>query len=227
MIQSFDSSERFVCLDFIMRVWSQGPEYLQRYADDFTRPLDFKWPQDPNPAKTQQRLDQFRKLGLMAANDPGIAPHVPDLTSLLKSVLAKLEHKSMMVTIVDSKSGEPVQVPVGKFGLQLILRFDIGDARDLPIFPKLLYTIDQGDPSVLQRFLQKRFTMFNGGINVLMWVMDGASGASPERWARIHAEAKQSAFGNAMNFPYPQVKDAHGCCFVLLFSSSPLHYLPL
>ncbi len=152
---------------------------------------------------------QFRKLALMAANDPGIAPHVPDLTALLERVLAKLERKPIVVAIVDSDTGKRVQVPVGKFGLQMILRFDMGDAYDLPVFPKLLYTIDQGDPSVLKWFVQKRYNMFRD-VNVLTWVMDGASGASPARWARIHAEAKKSAFGNVVNFPYPQVKAAYG-----------------
>lgn len=152
---------------------------------------------------------QFRKLALMAANDPGIAPHVPDLVALLDRVLEKLEREPIDVEIVDPQSRKRVKVPVGKFGLQVILRFDIGDASDLPVFPKLLYTIDQGDPSVLKWFVQKRFSMFRG-VNVLTWVMDGASGASPQRWARIRAEAKQSAFGNVMNFPYPQVKKAYG-----------------
>lgn len=152
---------------------------------------------------------QFRKLALRAANDPGIAPHVPDLVALLDRVLEKLEREPIDVEIVDPQSRKRVKVPVGKFGLQMILRFDIGDASDLPVFPKLLHTIDQGDPSVLKWFVQKRFSMFRG-VNVLAWVMDGASGASPQRWERIRAEAKDSAFGNVMNFPYPQVKKAYG-----------------
>ncbi len=151
---------------------------------------------------------QFRKLALLASHDSGIAPHVNDLTALLTRVLAKLERTPMEVEILDDRDRK-VTIPVGKFGLQLILRFDMGDASDLPVFPKLLYTIDRGDPSVLAWFVRKRYNMFRG-VNVLTWVMDGASGASPQRWARIHAEAKQSIFGNVMNFPYPQVKEAYG-----------------
>ena len=124
--------------------------------------------------------------------------------------MKKLKRKPIVVEIVDPQSSKPIKVKVGKFGLQLVLRFDMGDASDLPVFPKLLYTIDQGDPSVLKWFVQKRFNMFRDSVNVLTWVMDGASGASPERWARIRAEAKQSAFGNVMNFPYPQIDDVYG-----------------
>lgn len=153
---------------------------------------------------------QFAKLGLMVANDPKISQYIPDLTALLERVLTKLERKPIVVTIDDENSGKSIEVPVGKFGLQAIMRFDIGDASDLPSFPKLLYTIDQGDTSELEWYVQKRYNMFSKGVNVLTWVMDGASGASPERWARIHAEAKQSAFGNVMNFPYPQIKEVYG-----------------
>ena len=41
----------------------------------------------------------------------------------------------------------------------------------------------------------------------MTWICDGASGATPERWARIHAEAARSRFGNVVNFPYPHVGD--------------------
>src|SRR5689334_25089176 len=33
------------------------------------------------------------------------------------------------------------------FGLKLILRIDLGDATDLPVYPRLLWSIDHGDPS--------------------------------------------------------------------------------
>jgi len=92
---------------------------------------------------------QLRKLSLLVADDPVVGPYVPDLVGLLRRVLDKLEKQPVTVTVTDPL-GNPYEVQVGRFGLQLILRFDLGDASDLVVFPKLLWSIDQGDPSVLQ-----------------------------------------------------------------------------
>lgn len=152
---------------------------------------------------------QFRKIALLAASDPRIARHIPDLVELLERVYAKLEREPLVVELSDPRTGRSLQLPVGKFGLQLILRFDLGDASDIPVFPKLLYTIDKGDPSVLRWFVRKRFARLNS-ISAMTWVMDGASGASPGRWERINAEAKTSLLGNVMNFPHPQIDEVYG-----------------
>jgi len=152
---------------------------------------------------------QFGKLALWAAKDPNVRPYVPDLTALLDRVLAKLERKPLVVDVTVPGSGKTVHVPVGKFGLQLILRLDIGDASDIPVIPRLLYSIDKGDTSVLRWFVRKRLAMFRG-VNLLMWVMDGASAPEPYRWARIRAEAKRSRFGDVVNFPYPYLDSVFG-----------------
>lgn len=148
---------------------------------------------------------QLRKLAILVARDPVVGPYVPDLVELLKRVLARLEAEPMVVAVKD-RAGRDVQVPVGKFGLQLVLRFDIGDCSDLCVFPRLLYTIERGDPSVLQWFVQKRFSQL-GEISAMSMVMDGASGAPPGRWEQIRAEARTCLLGNTMNFPYPEINE--------------------
>lgn len=151
---------------------------------------------------------QFRKLSLMVAKDERVGPFVPDLVTLAERVFAKLEKEPMVVEIFDRQSNQNIKVPVGKFGLQYILRRDIGDASDLPVFPKLLYSIDQGDPSVLRWFVQKRWTLT--AVNLMGLLVDGASGVSPKRRAMIEAQAKQSMFGNVANFPWPEIDEATG-----------------
>ena len=44
----------------------------------------------------------------------------------------------------------------------MILRLDIGDASDLPVFPRLLYQIKQKDYSALEWFINKRYRMVFG-----------------------------------------------------------------
>jgi len=148
---------------------------------------------------------QWRKLSLMAAADPEIARRVPDLNALLALVLARLDREPMLVTIPDPRTRTPLELPIGGDGLRYILRRDIGDASDLPVFPRLLYSIDRGDPTLLRWFVQRRYQL---GAHVMSTVMDAASGVSPERLAAIEAEAARSPFRNASNFPMPE--DAAG-----------------
>jgi pimeloyl-ACP methyl ester carboxylesterase len=144
---------------------------------------------------------QFRKLALFARQDAELSKHVPDLEALLKRVLDKLEREPMVVEVTHPASGSRLSVPVGRFGLQIILRFDLGDASDLPVFPKLLHSIDEGDPTVLQWFVQKRMGILSG-VSGMTMIMDASSGASPERLAMIASQAERSLFGNVMNFPF-------------------------
>ncbi|MEM8901701.1 MAG: alpha/beta fold hydrolase, partial [Bacteroidota bacterium] len=142
----------------------------------------------------------------MVAQDPNINISIPDFSELVEQVMQKLAKEPAMLTIINPLSRKEVEIPVGPFGLAIILRLDIDDAKDIPIMPRLLYTIDQRDYSMLQWFVQRRIVFGLGiagnGINQYL-----ASGASEARWARIQQEAEASLFGNAVNFPFSAAKD--------------------
>lgn len=144
---------------------------------------------------------QFRKLALYARHDEALCKHVPDLEALFRRVLEQLEREPMVVEVAHQPSGNRIPIEVGKFGLQMILRFDLGDASDLPVFPLLLHSIAEGDSSILQWFVQKRVGVL-GGVSGMSMLTDAASGASPERLAMIASQAPESLFGNVMNFPF-------------------------
>lgn len=146
---------------------------------------------------------QMQKLGLMVAEDPSLAGVIPDWEELVEKALARLEASPMEVEVYDRQQKQPRTVSIGKWGLSYILRRDIGDASDLPVFPKLLHSIANGESHVLQWFVQKRWGFH--GINLMSQLMDGASGASPERWAMIEAQTKQSQFGAMANTGWPEV----------------------
>ncbi len=150
---------------------------------------------------------QFAKISLMAAKDPEISREIPDLTALLKSVLDQLGKNPMEVEIL-GEEGKKKKIKVGRFGLLYLLRRDIGDASDLPVFPRLLYSVSKGDPSVLQWFVRKRWP--GNTFNLMPFLTDGASGASQDRWGMIRAQADRSLFGNAANFPWPDIDVATG-----------------
>ena len=150
---------------------------------------------------------QWKKLSLMAAADPDIAARIPDLNALLDRVLTKLDRDPMVVSIRNPLTGGPLELPIGGDGLRFILRRDIGDASDLPVFPRLLYSIDRGDPSLLTWFVRKRYQL---GAHVMSGVMDAASGVSSERLAQIKAESAVSPFGNTINFPMTEEGEVLG-----------------
>ncbi|MGI9515519.1 MAG: alpha/beta hydrolase [Pirellulaceae bacterium] len=150
---------------------------------------------------------QLRKLAIMVSQDERVAPFVPDLVALYQRVAEKLEASPMPVTI--RFRGNSQEVLVGRFGLDMILRMDLGDASDLPVFPRLLYSIDQGDSTILRAFLQKRIPMF-GRLNAMSSITDGASGASVGRRQLIREQQQQTMFSNVVNMLHPEMPEAFG-----------------
>lgn len=156
---------------------------------------------------------QLHKIALLSNNDPVINKQVPDLVALYKRVINKITTNPVEVEITSALTGTPLKVQVGAYGLNLILRIDIGDASDIPVLPRLLYSIDQGDYSLLQWFIQKRHQMVYG-IHGMSITMDAASGASPSRLTRIEEESQQSLFKDVINvstiknWPTPDLGEA-------------------
>lgn len=148
---------------------------------------------------------QLEKLSLLVARDERVGPQVPDLVALLRRVLARLEREPVLVTIHDGE-GNRYDLPIGPFGLKMILRWDVGDASDLPVFPRLLHDVDRGDLRTLEWFVLKR-ARAGLGLNGMSVLVDGASAASAERLARIRAQAEASLFGNLVNFPFPKANE--------------------
>ena len=156
--------------------------------------------------KLPSTLDtQLAKLSWMAANDASIGREVPDMSALFRRVLARLEKEPMMVTVTDRARKGEVQVPVNADALRRLLIFDIGDGNDFTVFPALLLTIEQGDPSILSWFVEKRYNQITGGVDLMALGMECSSGATENRDRQIRIEAQSSPFRTAMNFPYPEI----------------------
>lgn len=145
----------------------------------------------------------FDRIARLAAADPNVAG-AGDLWELRDRVRARLARGDVAVEV--EGGGQRYTLPVGPFGLDLILRFDIGDATDIPVFPRLLHSIDQGDYRMLRWFVQKRAGLIVG-VPAMTFMTDAASGASAERRALIAREAPQSRFGNMANFPFPDLEE--------------------
>ncbi len=155
---------------------------------------------------------QFRKIALLSDADPNVNKDVPDFMALYQRVMEKLEKEPVELKIVSPITQETMTLKVGAKTINRLLRYDIGDASDIPVFPRFLYSIDQGDYSILQWFVQRRIGGFYG-IQGMSMTMDAASGLSPLRQQRIKAEEKLSMFSNMANFdfevvwPFPDLGD--------------------
>lgn len=147
----------------------------------------------------------MQRLARLAAADAVIGKDAPDLVGSLKRVFARLEKEPAVVTVTDQKTKQQVEVKVGKFGLQMLMLRDLGDANDLPIFPAWIVTMERGDYSILKRFVERRYNEYGQGISVMTLVMDYASGATKSRFAQIARETPGSLFGEGLNFPFPGI----------------------
>ncbi len=152
----------------------------------------------------------IKRLSQIVAKDPELGPKMPDLTGTLKRVLDRLEKEPVTISITNQRTRQPVDIKVGKLGLQFLIMRDLGDANDLPIFPLWFYTMDKGDYSILKRFAERRYNQYGGGVSVMTLVMDISSGVSKPRQRQIQNEAKTSMLGDIVNFPISEMGDVFG-----------------
>ena len=184
-----------------------GMAAMQLFPDEIVRAI-FAGADAPNQSFNYPRyLDlHIEKIAQMVAADTSLRQQIPDFTALVEKVMGKLTEKPVTVTVRNPLTLKKMPVKIGAFGLGLILRLDIDDYNDIPVIPRLLYTLDQGNTDILTWFVQKRFKYSLGipgnGINQQL-----ASGVDPTRWATIEQQAAESIFGQAVNFPFSAVKD--------------------
>lgn len=152
----------------------------------------------------------IRRLSALVAKDPELGPKMPDLAGTLKRTLDRLEKEPVTVTINDQRNRKPVDVKIGKIGLQFLIMRDLGDMNDLPVFPLWFYTMDKGDYSILKRFVERRYNQFGAGVSVMTLVMDISSGVSKARRKQIQKEASTALLGDIVNFPVSEMGDVFG-----------------
>lgn len=156
---------------------------------------------DKLPSTSDRSLERLARI---VARDPVVGEKVPDLVGSLKRVLARLEKEPVTVTVTNWRTRKPVDIKVGKFGLQVMIRIDLGDTNDLPVFPAWFYTMEKGDYSILKTFAEKRYNLFGRGVSVMSLMMDASSGATKSRKAQIEMESKTALLGDMVNFFDPR-----------------------
>lgn len=134
----------------------------------------------------------------LVKRDPKMSKRIPDFLALVKSVIDRLEKQPVTVEVTDPRDKQKHKVTVGKFDLQYWTASGLGDVRFIRILPARYYAMSKGDFSVLA--LQTggfRISPIGAASN---FVVDCASGASPERLARIRSEEKETLLGSVIDF---------------------------
>jgi pimeloyl-ACP methyl ester carboxylesterase len=157
------------------------------------------------PGYGQAILEQIDRL---VKADPELNRRIPDFLGMLKQVLERLDREPVTATVTDLLAGKKVEITVGKFDLQLVIAQSMGSRHAMRSLPKNCEAMSKGDFSFLAR---TSLEVRRGPVDSAMaFMMDCASGASPERLAQIEREAGQCLLGNAANFPFPEIGAAWG-----------------
>jgi pimeloyl-ACP methyl ester carboxylesterase len=150
----------------------------------------------------------LEKIDRLVKADPELNRRIPDFLGMLKQVLERLDREPVTATVTDLLAGKKVEITVGKFDLQLVIAQSMGSRHAMRMLPKNCEAMSKGDFSFLARAsLEVRRSPIG---SAMAFMMDCASGASPERLARIQREAGQCLLGNAANFPFPEIGAAWG-----------------
>ncbi len=136
--------------------------------------------------------ESLARISELVAQDSGV--EYGDLGELMEDALAVLEIDPLPLEVVDRRTGKTVTVELGPFGLQWIVIQDLADTSDLVVLPRLLQSIVERDPSLVQWFAQKRFQQL-ARIPVALFTSRTAAGASPARWNDVAQQAPRSVFG--------------------------------
>lgn len=142
---------------------------------------------------------QLKRVSALVARDPQWARDLPDFEASVRRLLERLSWRPARIPIRDAKSGKDVRVRIGPVAIQAILGSDLNDWARAPLLPAIFASLAHGDSTLLARRVEELVNTTAAGISVMQVATDCASGASPERRARVAREAPKSLLGNVKN----------------------------
>ena len=131
---------------------------------------------------------------------------VPELPETMRSVFEHLRKAPVTVNVA-GPAGVERKIVIGAFDLQWLTAQALGDPRALATLPIAYREMASGDFSRIGPLALASRTQWRLG-SAMKYMMDLASGASPQRLERIRHEARTALLGNAMNFPTMDLQSA-------------------
>jgi pimeloyl-ACP methyl ester carboxylesterase len=133
----------------------------------------------------------FRRLATLATGETVAGRQMPSLVEVLRDQLERLDRGAIKVTVTDRRTKTQVVLAIGKDAFQTVLTNAIDDLR----LPAMLYAMSLGDDSLLTSIVGGLYNGL-GDTNLMARAIDCASGASPERLARVRRETVWTLLGN-------------------------------
>jgi pimeloyl-ACP methyl ester carboxylesterase len=119
------------------------------------------------------------------------------------AALERLEREPLRVPVRDPGTGEEGHARIGAYALRHMAAKRAGAALQFRAFPRVFAALSEGDADPLRSWAQDLVDApFR---NSVFYLMDATSNASPERFARIRAEAPGTLLEDAANFPFPGI----------------------
>lgn len=155
--------------------------------------------------KRPDRIDAYlRRVDRLLDAAPDLRAAVPDLPALMRRVHARMEAEPVAAAI--QGGGEPVEIRMGGFAVQMLAGSLIADPPGLARLPALYRALDVGNADVLTPYLGRFMGVL--GVGGMPEAMDLASGISPAKLALVQRTAKAAVLGDALNFPMPHLLGA-------------------
>ncbi|WP_421575761.1 alpha/beta hydrolase [Stenotrophomonas maltophilia] len=129
-----------------------------------------------------------------------------DLTGSATRVLAALRERQRQGRSV-MHGGK--QVTIGEYDAQLAITACLGRRMTQQWLPLMLRDAEHGDYDLLAAMVLLLRSEY-GSYGAMSLAMDVASGQTPQRRALAEAQARESLFGDALNFPFPALGDGLG-----------------
>lgn len=140
----------------------------------------------PGPvARKLQRLGELLKRD-SSWHDP------TDLLAAARTARARLDRGAATVTVNDRRSGQSVELLVGREGFDAIVSLNLDDVR----LPALLVSVAAGDDRVLARFVEAVWNGLGGGtVGLMARAVNCAADRPVARWALVARESAKAPFG--------------------------------
>jgi pimeloyl-ACP methyl ester carboxylesterase len=119
-----------------------------------------------------------------------------DLLAVARAARGRLTATPTSVTISDRRSGQPRQVAVGRYGLDVVVNTNLDDRR----LPALLVSVAAGDDRLLGRFVERLWNgLTQSTVGLMARAVNCAADRPRSRWALIARDARRSPFGSPLD----------------------------
>jgi pimeloyl-ACP methyl ester carboxylesterase len=144
----------------------------------------------------------FARVAAAARADSAVAAHYPDLEHMMRTVLDRLEAEPITIEVPAEGDRPARELVVGAWDLRRALGAFLGSRRNIARLPAIMAELYRGEFGEVAEYLASLRTV--RAWSAMYYCMDCASGASPQRLARIEREAPTSLTG-IVDWPAPAI----------------------